>query len=147
MAPKTALTLFEDDCYFEMVDLRDHVGKRGKQLQRIRSRATGSQGKIRQRIEGLTSTSITIYKSTVVVIELRGGPFPRPSSRHDCRRRRARNLLSFLSEPRGRTDSSVGASRPSNCVKKEIRQTGFENLVPGLMWPVRTPPTLPRRPS
>ena len=66
MAPKTALTLFEDDCYFEMVDLRDHVGKRGKQLQRIRSRVIGSQGKIRQRIEDLTSTNITIYKSTVV---------------------------------------------------------------------------------
>ena len=116
-----------------MVDLRDHVGKRGKQLQRIRSRVIGSQGKIRQRIEGLTSTSITIYKSTVVVIGpeeglalarqavdmIAGGgtrdraQLPRANHAEESTRRRSLETIELREE--GDYDS-----------------TGFENLVPGL---------------
>ena len=48
MAPKAALRLFEDQNFFEMVDLRDYVGKRSNQQRRIRSRIIGSQGKIRK---------------------------------------------------------------------------------------------------
>jgi len=134
MAPKTALTLFEDDCYFEMVDLRDHVGKRGKQLQRIRSRVIGSQGKIRQRIEGLTSTSITIYKSTVVVIGPEDGlALARQAVDMIAGGAEHGTVLSFL-ERTTRKNRLERRSLESIELREEegYDSTGFENLVPGL---------------
>ena len=47
MAPKAAIRLFDDRHFFEMVDLRDFVGKRSNQQRRVRSRIIGSQGKVR----------------------------------------------------------------------------------------------------
>ena len=63
-----AVQLLQDDWFFEMVDLRDHVGKRSNQQRRIRGRIIGSEGKIRKMIEFHTNTEISIYKSTVVLV-------------------------------------------------------------------------------
>ena len=134
MAPNTALTLFEDDCYFEMVDLRDHVGKRGKQLQRIRSRIIGSQGKIRQRIEGLTLTSITIYKSTVVVIGPEDGlALARQAVDIIAGGAEHGSVLSFL-ERTTRKNRLERRSLDSIELREDeaMESTGFETLVPGL---------------
>jgi ribosomal RNA assembly protein len=60
--------LLQDDWFFEMVDLRDHVGKRSNQQRRIRARIIGSEGKIRKMIEQHTNTEISIYNSTVVLV-------------------------------------------------------------------------------
>tara|TARA_B100000683_G_scaffold100593_3_gene99467 strand:+ start:706 stop:1479 length:774 start_codon:yes stop_codon:yes gene_type:complete len=68
MAPNRAIQLLRDDWFFEMVELRDHVGKRSKQQRRIRARIIGSEGKIRKMIEHHTGTEISIYKSTVVLV-------------------------------------------------------------------------------
>ena len=68
MAPNAAIRLLEDGNFFEMVDLKDFVGKRSHQQRRIRARIIGSQGKIRRLIENLTDVEITIYKSTVVLV-------------------------------------------------------------------------------
>ena len=68
MAPGRAIQLLQDDWFFEMVDLRDHVGKRSNQQRRIRARIIGSEGKIRKMIEQHTGTEISIYKSTVVLV-------------------------------------------------------------------------------
>lgn len=68
MAPGRAIQLLRDDWFFEMVDLRDHVGKRSNQQRRIRARIIGSEGKIRKMIEQHTGTEISIYKSTVVLV-------------------------------------------------------------------------------
>tara|TARA_A100001037_G_C14976523_1_gene556158 strand:- start:134 stop:877 length:744 start_codon:yes stop_codon:yes gene_type:complete len=68
MAPSRAIQLLRDDWFFEMVDLREHVGKRSNQQRRIRARIIGSQGKIRKMIERLTGSEISIYKSTVVLV-------------------------------------------------------------------------------
>jgi ribosomal RNA assembly protein len=68
MAPNRAIQLLQDDWFFEMVDLRDHVGKRSNQQRRIRARIIGSEGKIRKMIEQHTNTEISIYKSTVVLV-------------------------------------------------------------------------------
>ena len=51
MAPKAAIRLLDDNHFFEMVDLRNFVGKRSNQQRRIRSRIIGSQGKVRKLIE------------------------------------------------------------------------------------------------
>jgi len=68
MAPSRAIQLLQDDWFFEMVDLREHVGKRSNQQRRIRARIIGSEGKIRKMIERHTGTEISIYKSTVVLV-------------------------------------------------------------------------------
>ncbi len=68
MAPGRAVQLLRDDWFFEMVDLRDHVGKRSNQQRRIRARIIGSEGKIRKMIEHHTGAEISIYKSTVVLV-------------------------------------------------------------------------------
>jgi len=68
MAPKRAIQLLQDDWFFEIVDLRDHVGKRSNQQRRIRARIIGSEGKIRKMIEQHTGTEISIYKSTIVLV-------------------------------------------------------------------------------
>ncbi|MEK9699152.1 MAG: KH domain-containing protein [Candidatus Poseidoniales archaeon] len=68
MSPNSAIRLLDDHHFFEMVDLRDFVGKRSNQQRRIRARIIGREGKIRTRIEQLTNTEISIYNSTVVII-------------------------------------------------------------------------------
>ena len=68
MAPSNAIQLLQDEWFFEIVDLRNHVGKRSNQQRRIRSRLIGSGGKIRKLIEDLTGSQITIYNSTVVIV-------------------------------------------------------------------------------
>ena len=68
MAPNRAIQLLQDDWFFEMVDLREHVGKRSNQQRRIRARIIGSEGKIRKMIEQHTNTEISIYNSTVVLV-------------------------------------------------------------------------------
>ena len=64
MAPDAAISLLQDDHFFELVDLRDYVGKRSNQQRRIRARIIGREGKIRKLIEQLTGTQISIYNST-----------------------------------------------------------------------------------
>ena len=68
MAPNRAIQLLRDDWFFEMVELREHVGKRSKQQRRIRARIIGSEGKIRKMIEHHTGTEISMYKSTVGLV-------------------------------------------------------------------------------
>ena len=68
MAPKRAIQLLQDDWFFEIVDLREHVGKRSNQQRRIRARIIGSEGKIRKMIEQHTNTEISIYNSTIVLV-------------------------------------------------------------------------------
>ena len=44
MAPDAAVRLLDDDHFFELVDLREYVGKRSNQQRRIRARIIGRQG-------------------------------------------------------------------------------------------------------
>ena len=75
MAPDAAVRLLEDDHFFELVDLREYVGKRSNQQRRVRARIIGRQGKIRKVIEQLTNTQISIYNSTVVLVGEESGLF------------------------------------------------------------------------
>ena len=134
MSPNSAFRLLEDHHFFEMVDLRDFVGKRSNQQRRIRARSIGSEGKIRKRIEQLTNTEISIYNSTVVIIgeedglfsarqavEMLAGGSEHGSVIHFLEKDRRRSKLQQRSlemlEERG--DSSTTTQR-------------FEDLVPGL---------------
>lgn len=68
MAPNKAVALLEDDRFFDLVDLRKFVGKRGNHQRRVRGRIIGSEGKIRRLIEQLTNCEISVYGSTVVLV-------------------------------------------------------------------------------
>ncbi len=134
MAPKAAIRLFDDQHFFEMVDLRDHVGKRSNQQRRIRSRIIGSEGKIRKLIENLTDTEITIYKSTVVIIGEEEGLFAaRQAIEMLASGSEHGSVLGYLEKDRRRTKLSNRSLESIELKDDEkVFATGFEQLVPGL---------------
>ncbi len=67
-APHKAMRLLDDDEYLEVIELSDFVGKKGQQLDRVRARLIGSQGKTRRIIEDLTGAYMSVYGSTVSLI-------------------------------------------------------------------------------
>ncbi len=67
-APQKALRLLDDDEYLEVIELGDFVGKKSVQLDRVRARLIGSQGKTRRIIEDLTGAYMSVYGSTVSII-------------------------------------------------------------------------------
>ena len=67
-SPERAMKLFQDDEYFEMIDLKEFVGGRSNQLSRIRGRIIGRGGKTRELIEDLAGVSVSVYGNTVALI-------------------------------------------------------------------------------
>jgi ribosomal RNA assembly protein len=134
MAPKAAIRLLEDENFFEMVDLKDFVGKRSHQQRRIRARIIGSQGKVRRLIENLTDVEITIYKSTVVLVgDAESIGLARQAVEMLAGGSEHGTVLSFLERRRkrmkfdNRSLDSIEAKE-----SKEEPSTGFDGLVPGL---------------
>ena len=133
MAPKAAIRLFDDQHFFEMVDLRDFVGKRSNQQRRVRSRIIGSQGKVRQLIESLTDTEITIYKSTVVIIGEQEGLFAaRQAIEMLAGGSEHGSVLGYLEKDRRKAKLSNRSLDTIEVKSDSVETTGFENLVPGL---------------
>lgn len=133
MAPGRAIQLLQDDWFFEMVDLKEHVGKRSNQQRRIRARIIGSEGKIRKMIEQHTGTEISIYKSTVVLVGEGAGLISA---------RQAIEMLASGSEhgtvikylEKERRKSRIGARSIDYIVEKEstTQTDDFADLVPDL---------------
>lgn len=133
MAPKAAIRLFDDQHFFEMVDLRDFVGKRSNQQRRVRSRIIGSQGKVRKLIENLTDTEITIYKSTVVIIGEQEGLFAaRQAIEMLAGGSEHGSVLGYLEKDRRKAKLSNRSLDSIEIKSDSVETTGFENLVPGL---------------
>jgi ribosomal RNA assembly protein len=133
MAPMAAIRLLQDDHFFELVELREFVGKRANQQRRIRARIIGSEGKIRKLIEGLTNTEITIYKSTVVLVGHEEGlAAARVAIEMIAGGAEHGTVLNFLEKDRRRS-KLASRSLDSIEIKGEVSgETVFENLVPGL---------------
>jgi len=134
---KAAVTsLLEDDHFFELVDLREFVGKRSNQQRRIRARIIGRQGKIRKLIEQLTQTQISIYNSTVVLVGEESGLFCCTSSIEMLAgglRTRHRHRISSNATANEPVLNPFEASTPMRSERQNNAQhTGFEELVPGL---------------
>lgn len=134
MAPEAAVRLLDDDHFFELVDLRDYVGKRSNQQRRVRARIIGRQGKIRKLIENLTQTQISIYNSTVVLVGEESGLYAA---------RQAIEMLAGGSEhgtvigflERDRKQARLSARSLDTYEEREEARpdiAGFEGLVPGL---------------
>ncbi|MFC1455041.1 KH domain-containing protein [Candidatus Undinarchaeota archaeon] len=65
--PEIALRICEeDDCIFEIVDLKEFVS--AQHLERIRGRIIGREGKAKKYIEEMTKTDMVIYGKTVGII-------------------------------------------------------------------------------
>jgi len=134
MAPDAAVQLLQDDHFFELVDLRDFVGKRSNQQRRIRARIIGREGKIRKLIEQLTATQISIYNSTVVLVGEEAGLYAARSAiemlaggaEHG-------SVISFLERDRKRARIQAKAldSFEERTDNHHPRQS-FADLVPGL---------------
>ena len=66
--PKVALKLLSDEFSLDIIRLRDFVGGNQKQLERIRSRVIGREGKVRREIERLTRCDIAVYGKTISLL-------------------------------------------------------------------------------
>ena len=134
MAPDAAVRLLDDDHFFELVDLRDYVGKRSNQQRRIRARIIGRQGKIRKLIEQLTQTQISIYNSTVVLVGEESGLFAaRQAIEMLAGGAEHGTVMGFLERDRKR--ARLEARSLDHYGEREERRPdtdGFEGLVPGL---------------
>jgi len=71
--PEKALRLFQDDEYFELIDLKEFVSGRDNQLSRIRGRVIGKDGKTRSLIEDLTGVDMCVYGNTISLIGTSAG--------------------------------------------------------------------------
>ena len=135
MTPKAAIRLLDDNHFFEMVDLKDFVGKRSQQQRRIRARIIGSQGKIRRLIENLTDVEITIYKSTVVLVgDSDGLGLARQAVEMIAGGSEHGSVLSFLERSRKRMkiDNRSLDYIETRTDGEDSRIDGFDGLVPGL---------------
>jgi ribosomal RNA assembly protein len=134
MAPEAAIRLLDDDHFFEIVDLRDYVGKRSNQQRRIRARIIGRQGKIRKLIENLTQTQISIYNSTVVLVGEESGLYAaRQAIEMLAGGSEHGSVIGFLERDRkqARLDArSLDAYEEKEEARPDL--AGFEGLVPGL---------------
>lgn len=67
-SPENARALLKDEYYFEVLSIKDYVGKRPKHIARLKSRVIGTRGRTRRLIEELTGAKVSIYGSTVSII-------------------------------------------------------------------------------
>lgn len=68
--PDVAKLLLKADYVFELINLTEYSGKSKNQLERIKGRIIGAEGKSRRVIEELTETYVTIYGKTIAIIGL-----------------------------------------------------------------------------
>jgi len=66
--PKKALKILDKDVYFELLDMRDYVGKSPNAVHRISGRVIGKNGRSREIIEELSETHISVYGNTIGII-------------------------------------------------------------------------------
>jgi ribosomal RNA assembly protein len=67
-SPEHALRLFQDDTYLDVIDLTEYVGKAQKDLDRVRARVIGTNGKTRRSIEEATGVDMSILGKTVSIV-------------------------------------------------------------------------------
>ena len=68
-APDHAFRLLDDDeIIFEIIDLRETVGRSPSDLKRLKGRVIGKEGKTRRIIEELSEANISVYGHTISII-------------------------------------------------------------------------------
>ena len=77
--PEIARLLLKPDYIFEVVDLREYVGKSKDAMLRLKGRVIGKEGKSRRLIEELAECNISVFGKTISII---GEPESAASARH-----------------------------------------------------------------
>lgn len=68
-APNHAFRLLDDDeIIFEIIDLRERVGRSPSDIKRLKGRVIGKEGKTRRTIEELSEANISVYGHTISII-------------------------------------------------------------------------------
>jgi ribosomal RNA assembly protein len=67
-SPQKALKLLDAELALEILDIRDFAGKSDNNLERIKGRIIGLNGKSRRVIEELTKCDLSVYGKTVAII-------------------------------------------------------------------------------
>ena len=77
--PEIAMLLLKPDYIFEVIDLKEFVGKSKDVMLRLKGRVIGKEGKSRRLIEELTECNISVFGKTISVIGL---PEPAANARY-----------------------------------------------------------------
>jgi len=67
-SPDRAMALVDDDTVLDVIDLRELFGKNESDINRIKGRVIGSEGKMRRLLEELTEARVSVYGSTIAMI-------------------------------------------------------------------------------
>ena len=68
-APEHAFRLLDDEeIMFEVIDLREIVGRSPSDLKRLKGRVIGKEGKTRRIVEELSEANISVYGHTISII-------------------------------------------------------------------------------
>ncbi|MDQ1279606.1 MAG: ribosomal assembly protein [Thermoproteota archaeon] len=67
-SPERALRLLNEEVTLGIIDLRDIFGKSESDIQRVKGRIIGKNGKTRQMIEELTGANVSVYGHTISII-------------------------------------------------------------------------------
>jgi len=67
-SPERAMTLIDDDMVLDVIDLRELFGKNESDINRIKGRVIGSEGKMRRLLEELTDAKVSVYGATIAMI-------------------------------------------------------------------------------
>jgi ribosomal RNA assembly protein len=66
--PNIALYLIKEDFMVDFIDIADFVGAKKNQLERVRSRLIGTEGKARRNLSNLADCDVVIYGKTISII-------------------------------------------------------------------------------
>jgi len=67
-SPERAMKLVDDDTVLDVIDLREIFGKNENDINRIKGRVIGSEGKMRRLLEEMTDAKVSVYGSTISMI-------------------------------------------------------------------------------
>jgi len=67
-SPENAFKLLNDECFLEIIEIEDIVGKNKSNAKAKKGRVIGSHGKAREEIEKETGTNISVYGKTIGII-------------------------------------------------------------------------------
>ncbi len=67
-SPENALSLFNEDLNLRIIDLRELLGRSEADIQRVKGRIIGANGKARKNLEEYTGTKVSVYGHTVSII-------------------------------------------------------------------------------